>query len=443
MPMILAASANANGSHVGEWRHRDAWDKPAANLANAVRIAQIAEAGKMDLLFLADGNGVRQMDKPDLFSASSPSDRPGVFEPVTLMSALAMVTRHIGFVATATTTYDEPFHVARRFASLDHISAGRAGWNLVTTSYGPDALNFSHAQHVDRDVRYERANEFADVVKGLWDSWADDAFVQDKASGRYLDPDKVQVLGHKGKHFQVAGPLNVPRTPQGHPVIFSAGQSEAGRELSARHADCIFAIEATLPAAQKLYADFKGRLAKYERAPDDFKILAGVTIMVGETAQHADDIAGELDDLVPPSVGVDYLSKMIGRNMKDYPIDGPMPEFPEEHVGQTGIGRAIVDMAKTEGLTVRQAYRKILPQMAGNMIKGDPVQVADVMEAWYREKGCDGFMLSAPVVPTGLERFTRLVVPELQRRGLFRREYEGRTLRENLGLKRPARRLVR
>jgi FMN-dependent oxidoreductase (nitrilotriacetate monooxygenase family) len=442
MPMILAASANANGSHVGEWRHPDAWENPAANIANAIRLAQIAEAGKLDLLFLADGNGVRQMDKPDLFAASSPSDRPGVFEPVTLMSALAMATHHIGFVATATTTYDEPFHVARRFASLDHISGGRAGWNLVTTSYPGDARNFSHAEHVARAVRYERANEFADVVKGLWDSWADDAFPQDKVSGRFLDPAGVQVLGHKGKHFQVAGPLNAPRPPQGHPVVFSAGQSEAGRELSARHADCIFAIESTLPAAQALYADFKGRLEKHGRQPDDFKILAGVTIMVGETQQHADDIAGELDELVPPAVGVDYLSKMTGRNMKDYPIDGPMPDFPEEHVGQSGIGRAIVEMARMEGLTVRQAYRKILPQMAGNMFKGDPIQVADLMEDWYRGQGCDGFMLSAPVVPTGLERFIRLVVPELQRRGLFRRTYEGRTLRENLGLKRPARRVV-
>lgn len=191
MPMILAANANAQGSHVGEWRHPDAWNIPAANIANAVRLARIAEAGKMDLLFLADGNGVRQMDKLDLFAATSPSDRPGVFEPVTLLSALAMVTRHIGLVATTTTTYDEPFHVARRFASLDHISGGRAGWNLVTTSNPDDALNFSRSEHVARDTRYERANEFADVVKGLWDSWADDAFPQDKADGRFLDPAKV------------------------------------------------------------------------------------------------------------------------------------------------------------------------------------------------------------------------------------------------------------
>jgi FMN-dependent oxidoreductase (nitrilotriacetate monooxygenase family) len=437
MPMILAANANAQGSHVGEWRHPDAWDRPAANIQNAVRLAQIAEAGKMDMLFLADGNGVRQMDKPDLFAATSPSDRPGVFEPVTLLSALAMVTKHIGLVATTTTTYDQPFHVARRFASLDHLSGGRAGWNLVTTSNPGDALNFSHAEHVGRDDRYERANEFAEVVKGLWDSWADDAFPQDKASGRFLNPERVRVLAHKGKHFQVAGPLNAPRPPQGHPVVFSAGQSEAGRELSARHADCIFAIEATLPAAQAMYADFKGRLAKYRREPDDLKILSGVTIIVGETAQQAADIAAELDDLVPPAVGVDYLSKMVGRSMKSFPLDGPMPAFAEEHVGHTGIGRAIVKVAQDEGLTVRQTYRRILPQMAGNMFTGDAKQVADRMEEWFVGKGCDGFMVAAPVVPTGMERFTRLVIPELQRRGLFRVEYEGRTLRENLGLRRP------
>ena len=440
MPMILAANANAQGSHLGEWRHAQAWDKPAANIANAARLAQIAEAGKMDLLFLADGNGVRNMDKPDLFAATSPSDRPGVFEPVTLLSALAMVTQHIGLVATTTTTYDEPFHVARRFASLDHISGGRAGWNLVTTSNALDALNFNHSEHVARDTRYERANEFADVVKGLWDSWADDAFPQDKASGRFLDPAKVQALGHTGKHFQVAGPLNAPRPPQGYPVVFSAGQSEAGRELSARHADCIFAIEATLPAAQALYSDFKGRLGKYGRGPDDLKILAGVTIFVGETAQQADDLAGELDDLVPPAVGVDYLAKMTGLDVKTLPLDSTMIDWPEGHHGPTGIANAIVEVARKEGLSVRQTYKRILPQMAGNMFKGDPTQVADVMEEWYRGQGCDGFMVAAPVVPTGMERFTRLVIPELQRRGLFRREYEGRTLRENLGLKRPERR---
>jgi FMN-dependent oxidoreductase (nitrilotriacetate monooxygenase family) len=440
MPMILAANANAQGSHVGEWRHPTAWDRPAANLENAVRLAQIAEAGKMDLLFLADGNGVRNLDKPDLFAATAPSDRPGIFEPVTLLSALSMVTQHIGLVATATTTYDEPFGVARRFASLDHLSKGRAGWNLVTTSNPGDALNFSYDEHVARSDRYERAGEFAEIVKGLWDSWADDAFPQDKATGQYLDPKKVHALNHKGKHFKVAGPLNAPRPPQGHPLIFSAGQSDAGKDLSASTADCVFAIEGTIENAQKLYADLKGRMAKYGRQPDEMKILAGTTIVVGETEAEANRILQELEDLVPIPVGLDYLSKMVGTKMSDYPLDGPMPELDAEHLGPTAIGKSIIAMARAKGLTVRETYKTVLPQMAGNIFRGDPVQVADKLEAWYRGKACDGFMIAAPVVPTGMERFTQLVIPILQKRGLFRTEYEGRTLRENLGLARPANR---
>ncbi|TDH57594.1 LLM class flavin-dependent oxidoreductase [Dankookia rubra] len=440
MPMILAANANAQGSHVGEWRHPDAWERPASNLENAVRLARIAEAGKFDLLFLADGNGVRNLDKPDLFAATSPSDRPGVFEPVTLLSALAMVTEHIGLVATTTTTYDEPFAVARRFASLDHLSKGRAGWNLVTTSNPGDALNFSHEAHVPREDRYERAAEFAGVVKGLWDSWADDAFPQDKASGRFLDPSRVHALNHRGKHFQVAGPLNAPRPPQGHPVIFSAGQSETGKELSAATADCVFAIEGTIDNARRLYADLKSRLPRYGRTADSLKVLSGVTIFTGETEAEAEALFQELEDLVSPAVGLDYLSKMVGARMAEYPLDGPMPIFAAEHVGPTGIGRAIIAMAAAENLTVRQTYKRILPQMAGNLFKGSAMQVADQMEEWFKTQACDGFMIAAPVVPTGLERFIRLVVPELRHRGLFRREYEGRTLRENLGLARPANR---
>src|SRR4051794_5023840 len=322
MPMILAANANAQGSRVGEWRHPDAWERPACNLGNAVRLARIAEAGKFDLLFLADGNGVRNLDKPDLFAATSPSDRPSVFEPVTLLSALAMVTERIGLVATTTTTYDEPFAVARRFASLDHLSHGRAGWNLVTTSYGGDALNFSHEAHVGRDTRYERAVEFAEVVKGLWDSWADDAFPQDKAAGQFLKPDRVQVLNHKGRHFQVKGPLNCGRPPQGHPVVFSAGQSEAGKELAAAHSDCVFAIETSLEASRALVDDLKGRMAKYGRRPEQMRVLTGVTIIVGEQEGEAERIFQALEDLVSPAVAVDYLAKMLGRGLKGCPVDG-------------------------------------------------------------------------------------------------------------------------
>jgi alkanesulfonate monooxygenase len=227
---------------------------------------------------------------------------------------------------------------------------------------------------------------------------------------------------------------------QGHPVIFSAGQSEMGKELSARTADCVFAIEGTIERARTLYADLKSRLPRYDRKPESLKILSGVTIFVGETEAEADALFQELEDLVSPAVGLDYLSKMIGHRMVDYALDGPMPDLEAEHVGPTGIGKAILGVARAEGLTVRQTYKRILPQMAGNLFKGSAGQIADLMEEWYRTQACDGFMIAAPVVPTGLERFIRLVVPELQRRGLFRTAYDGRTLRDNLGLPRPANR---
>jgi alkanesulfonate monooxygenase len=437
MTMTLCANANAMGGHVGEWRHPLAWDAPCMNLDNAIAYAQIAERGLFDLLFLADGNGVRQMDKPDLFAPNSPSDRPAVFEPVTLLTAIAMATQHIGLVATATTTYEEPFTLARKFGSLDHISKGRAGWNLVTTSNPDDALNFSASHHMERETRYERAIEFAEVVKGLWDSWADDAFIQDKAARRYLDPAKVHVLNHRGTHFSVAGPLNMARPPQGHPLIFSAGQSPAGLELSAKLADCVFASAASKEGGQRLYADLKGRMAKYGREPDELRIIPGLTVFVGETEAEADALFNELENLVSPAVGVDYLSKMMGLNMKGFPLDGPLPPLPEEGVGGTAIRRTIAEAAAQEGLTIRQTYQRILPQMGGNTFKGSVQQVVDQMEDWYTGGACDGFMISAPVIPHGLARFVDLVIPELQRRGLFRTAYTGRTLRENLGL--PAR----
>ncbi|MGD0432764.1 MAG: NtaA/DmoA family FMN-dependent monooxygenase, partial [Acetobacteraceae bacterium] len=277
------------GGHLGGWRHRDAWTDNVMNLDHAIETARAAERGKFDLLFLADGNAVRQMDKPTLFAANSPSDRPAVFEPVTLLAAIAQFTRHIGLLATATTTYDEPYLVARRFASLDHLSKGRACWNIVTTSYPDDSLNFSRTEHVARDVRYERAREFVQVAKGLWDSWAEDAFIQDQEAGRFLDPARVHVLNHKGKHFQVKGPLNVARCPQGYPLLFSAGQSEEGRELAAEHADCLFAVTNTKLAGQRFYADMKGRLDKYGRQSDSLRILPGAAVYVGRTAGEADD----------------------------------------------------------------------------------------------------------------------------------------------------------
>ena len=435
--MILGANARAVGAHLAGWRHPDACSSTVMNLKNAINIARIAERGKLQFIFLADGNGVRSMDKPALFEAGGPTDRPAVFEPVTLLAAISMVTEKIGLAATATTTYEEPFMVARKFASLDHLSGGRAAWNLVTTSNAEDALNFGRSEHMARELRYPRAREFAQVVKGLWDSWADDAFPQDKAAGKFLDPSKVHVLDHKGEYFSVHGPLNMARPPQGHPVIFSAGQSDPGRELIASEADCMFATGGTKEASQAIYADVKARMAKYGRSPDSLKILNNVAIYVARSAEEAEAQYQELQALIPPALGVDYLSKVLEMDLTGYPLDGPVPEITGQNVGGTSARLKVANMARLENLTIQQTYRRVLLGSSGNVFKGDPEQVAEQMQDWYEGKACDGFIVSGPVMPRDLTAFVDLVVPELQDRGVFQREYEGKILRKNLGLSKP------
>ncbi|WP_235907916.1 LLM class flavin-dependent oxidoreductase [Siccirubricoccus phaeus] len=429
------------GSHLAGWRHKDAWSGTCMNLDHAIHIAKTAERGKLDMLFLADGNAVRQMDKPILFASNSRSDRPAVFEPFTLLAALSQHTDKIGLFCTATTTYDEPYLLARRFASLDHLSKGRACWNIVTGSYAGDSVNFGRAKHVPRAERYERAREFVEICKGLWDSWAEDAFLEDKATGRFLDPAKVQRLDHVGKHFSVQGPLNVARPIQGWPVLASAGQSEAGMELAAEHAEAVFSVALTKPEAQEFYANLKGRLGKYGRAPEDLRILPGATLYIGRTEAEADELYEELQELILPELGVEYLSKFCEEDLTGYPVDGPMPVLSGEVDGMVSYRNAISEMAQREGLTVRQTYQRVVPSIGHVLFKGTPVQIADQMEDWYRSGACDGFNCDMPVQPRCLEDFVNLVVPELQKRGIFRREYEGATLRERMGLKRPPRRV--
>jgi FMN-dependent oxidoreductase (nitrilotriacetate monooxygenase family) len=436
--MTLMTGLSGMGIHLGGWRHRDSYSQTCMHLENTINTAKIAERGKIDLLFLADGNAVRQMDKPALFAANSPSDRPAVFEPVTLLSAIAMHTSRIGLLATATTTYEEPYLLARKFASLDHLSKGRACWNVVTTSYPGDALNFSRAEHVARETRYERARECVDVCKGLWDSWAEDAFVQNKETGQYLDPTRVHPLNHKGKHFTVKGPLNVARMPQGYPVLFMAGQSEPGRDLAAYTADCVFAVTDTKKGGQAFYADIKGRMAKYGRHPDHLRIMPGASVYVGRTAAEADEYYDELQSLISPQVGVPYLSKLVEMDLSPFPLDGPLPDLSGETNAIASFRKSIADMAGRENLTIRQTYERVLPSMGHVTFKGSPKQVADEIEDWYTSKACDGFNISVPTVPRGLESFVDLVIPELQRRGLFHTDYTGKTLRENMGLPVPS-----
>ncbi|ONG53791.1 hypothetical protein BKE38_11545 [Pseudoroseomonas deserti] len=439
--MNLMTSLIGLGSHLAGWRHRDAWSPTTMSLDNAIHLAKLAERGKLDMLFLADGNAVRQMDDPILFSATSRSDRPAAFEPLTLLAALSQHTTKIGLFATATTTYDEPYLLARRFASLDHLSQGRSCWNVVTGSYAGDAVNFGRSAHVPRAERYNRAREFVEVCKGLWDSWAEDAFIEDKASGRFLDPSRVQRLNHVGKHFAVQGPLNVARMPQGYPVLCTAGQSEDGRELAAEHAELMFSVAQTKAEAQAFYADVKSRMAKFGRAPDALRILPGVTLYIGRTEAEAEEQFQELQSLILPELGLAYLSRQCQMDLSGYPIDGPLPKMEGEVAGVASYRESIAAMAHAEKLSIRQTYERIVPSLGHVLFKGNPVQIADQMEDWFRGQACDGFNVDMPVVPRSLTDFVDLVVPELQKRGLFRREYAGGTLRQTMGLATPQRRI--
>jgi alkanesulfonate monooxygenase len=360
------------------------------------------------------------------------------FEPFTLLSALSQATEHIGLVATGSTTFDAPYHIARRFASLDHISGGRAGWNIVTTSNPDAALNFGMDDHMEHGERYRRAREFYDVVTGLWDSWADDAFIRDTESGIFFDPDKLHVLAHKGKYLSVRGPLNIARPVQGWPVIVQAGASDAGRQLAAETAEAVFTAQSNLAAGREFYADVKSRMEKAGRAPDHMKILPACFVVVGDTLDEARAKRARLDSLVNYANAIASLSIALGHDASKFDPDGPLPEIPESNASKSGRQRAI-DLAAREKLTVRELAQR-LGGYSGLAMVGTPQSIADEMEEWLETNGSDGFTVMFPYLPGGLDDFVDRVVPELQRRGIFRRDYEGKTLRENLGLPRPTNR---
>ena len=417
--------------HTAWWRYPGAYPDANFNFQHLKRFIQTLERGKFDAFFMADHLAVLNMPIPALKRSATVTS----FEPFTLLSALACATERIGLVATASTTFDAPYHIARRFASLDHISGGRAGWNIVTTSNPDAALNFGLDDHMEHDDRYRRAREFYDVVTGLWDSFAEDAFIRDVESGIYFDPARMHVLDHKGEYLKVRGPLNIARPPQGWPVIVQAGASEAGRQLAAETAEVIFAGGSKLADAQRFYADIKGRMEKLGRQRDHLKILPGALVIVGETAEEARKKKALLDSLVHPESGLASLSIALGTDASKFDLDGPLPEIPESNASQSGRQR-VVDLARRENLTVRQ-LAQIAGGFGGLTMTGTPAMIADQMEEWLMADGCDGFNVMFPYVPGGLDDFVDGVVPELQRRGLFRRAYEGKTLRENLGLPRP------
>lgn len=417
--------------HTGAWRYPGAWPDGNFNLAHLKRMIQTLEAAKFDAFFMADHLAVLNMPTDALKRSHTVTS----FEPFTLLSALAMVTERIGLIATASTTYDEPFHIARRFASLDHISAGRAGWNIVTTGNPETSYNFGSEQHLAHATRYARAREFYDVVTGLWDGWADDAFVRDVDAGIYFDPEKLHVLNHKGEFLSVRGPLNIARPVQGWPVIVQAGASEAGKQLAAETAEVIFGAESTLAAGQRFYADVKGRMPACGRDPDHLKILPAAFVVVGDTVADAEAKRAHLDSLVHYDSGIRSLSITLDYDVSGFDPDGPLPDIPEGNASKSSRDR-MVEFAREKNLTIRQLAAKA-GSYAGLAFVGTAQTIADQMEEWLEERGSDGFNIMFPWLPGGLEDFATQFVPELQRRGLFRREYEGTTLREHLGLPRP------
>lgn len=441
--MKLGALFHPTGNHVAAWLHPKSQIDAGVNFRHYRQLALVAEAAKFDLLFFADASAVRG---GNLEALTRWPQYMAYFEPTTLLSALAAVTEHIGLVATATTSYNEPYNIARRYASLDHISNGRAGWNVVTSSNEDESMNFGREYHYAHADRYRRATEFVDVVRGLWDSWEDDAFMRDRVTGRYFDAEKLHTLNHSGDHFRVRGPLNIARPPQGHPVIAQAGGSDAGRDLAGQTAEIVFSAQHTLPAAKQFYDDIKSRAERYGRQRHQVKIMPGLNPVIGTTRTEAEDKHQFLQTLILPEVGLELLSNALGGvDLRGCDIDRPLP--PHVISVQTNGGKetvqTVLELASREKLTVRQLYMKLAGARGQRTLIGTPGDIADEMEAWFNAEAVDGFLIHPAVLPDDFSDFTQQVVPELQRRGLFRLEYEGTTLRQNLGLSRPKNRFAK
>ncbi|RXZ79884.1 LLM class flavin-dependent oxidoreductase [Paenibacillaceae bacterium] len=418
------------GHHEAAWRYKGTTPEKITDLRYYQQLARTAEAAKFDSVFLADGLAVSKHVKHGAFVG---------LEPFTLLSALAAVTEHIGLIGTVSTTYNEPFHVARKFASLDHISNGRAGWNIVTSGSAFEAHNFNRESHLEHAKRYERAREFLEVTTGLWDSWEDDALIIDRTAGVFADPEKVRAIAHAGDNFRVRGPLNIPRSPQGYPVLVQAGSSEDGKEFAAQYAEAIFTAQQTLAEAQQFYSDVKTRLLRYGRSPDQLKILPGICPIIGATEAEAKEKEQEINELTIPEYGLNQLSNMLGIDLYTYPLDGPLPELPsiEEINGNKSRFQLVIDLAQREQLTIRQLLHRLAGGRGHRTYAGTALQIADQLEEWFHNGGADGFNVMPPYLPGGLEEFAEEVIPELQRRGLFRTAYTGSTLRGHLGLSRP------
>ncbi len=429
--LCLGAFMRPVSIHTAAWRFPGGSPDANFNLKTIVSLAKKLEAAKFDAFFMADHLAVLNMPMDALKRSATVTS----FDPLTLLPAIAMVTNHLGLIATASTTFESPYLIARRFASLDHISGGRAGWNIVTTSNPDAAKNFGMDDQMPHAQRYARAREFFDVVTGLWDSWADDAFVRDVEKGIFFDPNRLHILDHEGEYLKVRGPLNIARPIQGWPLIVQAGASDAGRQLAAETAEMVFSSARNIPDAQEYFQDIKARAENAGRNPDHLKILPGALVIVGETEAEAREKRDLLDSLVHYDSGIASLSIALGHDASKFDPDAPLPNVPETEASKSGQAR-VKSLAQAENLTVRQLAGRF-GGYAGNAFVGTPKSIADQMEAWIDEEASDGFNIMMPYLPMGLDDVCEKVVPELQRRGRFRTEYSGRTLRENLGIPRP------
>jgi len=415
------------GHHLAAWRHPDAYPT-GFDIGTYVDFAKAAERACFDMVFVAD-----------VFSLTADAQHRDAlrFEPLTLLSALAMVTKHVGLVATATTTYNAPYNVARQFASLDQMSGGRAGWNIVTSSSSLEAHHFGYDAHPESAKRYEIAHEFVDVVRGLWDSWDEGALVIDKATGIFFDPAKLHTLKHAGPHFKVRGPLSIPRSPQGQPVLVQAGSSEDGKALASSVGEVIFTLQRDLAGAQAFYADIKERAVAHGREPHHALVLPGVMPVIGRTRQEAQDKYEQLQALIHPVAGLRALGSMMGRDFTGVDVDGPMPEIDVRTLTQSRAV-SIVETASQNNMTVRQVYEKLVVSKGHRQLIGTARDIADNLQEWFEAGAADGYNIMPAQTVGDLHDFVEGVVPELQRRGLFRKAYAGKTLRDHLNLPKPA-----
>ncbi|MEU0544957.1 LLM class flavin-dependent oxidoreductase [Nocardia sp. NPDC005978] len=426
-PFHINAFLMGVGHHEAAWRHPRTAEHQVLDVKHFQELGRIAERGRLDSVFFADGLAVGPRIKRNTLA---------VFEPVTLLAAIASATEHVGLIATASTTYNEPFNLARKFASLDHISGGRAGWNIVTSGNEEEAFNFGYDSIPEHARRYERAQEFVDVAIQLWDSWEDGAIVLDPEAGVFADPDKVHTIDYRGDRFQVRGPLNSPRSPQGRPLLVQAGSSESGKEFAARYAEAVFTAQRTLEEGQAFYRDLKARLTKFGRSADELKVLPGLVPFIADTEEEARALEQEFTDLISPDYALRQLSTLLGIDLTEHALDAPLPPLPDESEIEGGKSRftLVKELAEKEELTVRQLIGKLGGGRGHRTLAGTPEQIADDLQTWYEQGAADGFNIMPPYLPGGLEDFVDRVVPILQERGLFRTEYTATTLRGHYGL---------